>query len=139
MTDENFSLLVVCQANVCRSPMAERLARHVLAERLDPARAGFTVLSAGTHARTGSPMHPHVRTVLVVNQQLALANVGHVDDLALTELVERDTLVTVGTEAAGTLPHSAGPADPPAAADNSQAIAQIAQHVVDVSRVGYAL
>jgi protein-tyrosine phosphatase len=51
-------LLFVCHANICRSPMAERLARHALTDRLGPAGAPITVVSAGTHAPVGEPMHP---------------------------------------------------------------------------------
>ena len=40
-----------------------------------------------------------VRAVLVVDEQALLADVGDVDDLALTELVEHDALLGVGTEA----------------------------------------
>lgn len=58
-------LLFVCHANICRSPMAERLARLVLTDHLAPA-AGSTVrtASAGTHARAGAPMHPSAAQVL---------------------------------------------------------------------------
>jgi protein-tyrosine phosphatase len=47
-------VLFVCQANLCRSPMAERLARA----------AGVRCASAGTHARPGEPMHPAAARVL---------------------------------------------------------------------------
>jgi protein-tyrosine phosphatase len=43
-------LLFVCHANLCRSPMAERLARVLGAGRVE-------VASAGTHARPGLAMH----------------------------------------------------------------------------------
>jgi protein-tyrosine phosphatase len=54
----NSLLLFVCHANICRSPMAERLTRHDLADRLGPDSAAITVASAGTHALEGEPMHP---------------------------------------------------------------------------------
>jgi protein-tyrosine phosphatase len=59
-----FEILVVCHANLCRSPLAERLARRALGERLgvDSASVGFS--SAGTHASAGSPMHPSSADVL---------------------------------------------------------------------------
>ena len=59
--DNRFTLLFVCQANLCRSPMAERLARLRLAR--DAAMA-VTVRSAGTRALEGSPMHPVAMAVL---------------------------------------------------------------------------
>lgn len=46
------NVLFVCHANLCRSPMAERLLRHALG---DPRSIG--IHSAGTHARPGLPMH----------------------------------------------------------------------------------
>jgi protein-tyrosine phosphatase len=52
-------LLFVCHANVCRSPMAERLARLELR-----ARPGVATASAGTHARAGDPMHPGAAELL---------------------------------------------------------------------------
>ena len=54
-------LLLVCTANRCRSPLAERL----LAAALDGAPAGpFEVGSAGVAAPAGRPMDPHARQVL---------------------------------------------------------------------------
>ena len=51
-----FSVLVVCLANVCRSPLAERL----LAHRLDERGIGeaYAVSSAGVRAMEGRPMSP---------------------------------------------------------------------------------
>jgi protein-tyrosine phosphatase len=56
-------VLFVCHANLCRSPMAERLARRCVADR--PAvRAGVEFASAGTHAWPGDPMHRYTAQVL---------------------------------------------------------------------------
>lgn len=52
-------VLIVCQANLCRSPMAEYLARELLVQRLGGDGAGVPISSAGTHAAPGYPMHPH--------------------------------------------------------------------------------
>ncbi len=49
-------ILFVCHANICRSAMAERLARLALVELGTP--AAITATSAGTHARSGDDMHP---------------------------------------------------------------------------------
>ncbi len=51
-------VLFVCTGNSCRSPLAEYLFRHKLAQRLglsvaEAAQAGYTVASAGTFAATG--------------------------------------------------------------------------------------
>ncbi|MDP6385631.1 MAG: L-threonylcarbamoyladenylate synthase [Planctomycetota bacterium] len=51
-------LLFVCTGNTCRSPMAEGLARALIAEHLgssDLSRFGFDVQSAGVFAGPGSP------------------------------------------------------------------------------------
>jgi protein-tyrosine phosphatase len=59
MTDNRFAVLVVCHANLCRSPLVERLLSHALSRR-----PGFAVASAGTHAHDGLSMHPHTAQVL---------------------------------------------------------------------------
>ena len=46
------TLLFVCTGNICRSPMAEALARQLLAER---GRADIDVRSAGTATGDGAP------------------------------------------------------------------------------------
>jgi len=64
MADDRFGILVVCTANICRSPIAERLLRHSLGARLGPAVAQFHVSSAGTEALVGEAIHPHSATML---------------------------------------------------------------------------
>jgi protein-tyrosine phosphatase len=54
-------VLFVCYANRCRSPMAEGLARLMLAQA---GRSDVSVGSAGTHARVGTALHPHAATAL---------------------------------------------------------------------------
>lgn len=55
-----FRILYVCTGNLCRSPFAEILTRHLLAERLGSA-AVFQVESAGVQAVVGARMHGHTR------------------------------------------------------------------------------
>lgn len=57
-----FRILVVCTANLCRSPMAQLLLRQAFDER--GAGEGFAVQSAGTRAADGSPMDPESATAL---------------------------------------------------------------------------
>lgn len=65
--ERSFMVLMVCTANMCRSPMAE----HLFASALDRVGAvppavdrGWTVASAGTHARVGDEVHELARSVL---------------------------------------------------------------------------
>ncbi len=57
MPGDRFHILFVCHANICRSPMAERLARKALGPAVE-------VSSAGTHAWDGAEMHPYTAQVL---------------------------------------------------------------------------
>ena len=55
-----FSLLYVCTGNICRSPMAERITRQRISQRLGEQSSttvpDFVVGSAGTWGHVGSPM-----------------------------------------------------------------------------------
>jgi protein-tyrosine phosphatase len=64
VTAPPFTLLHVCTANICRSPMAERLTRAGLVERLGRDADQFVVASAGTRGHAGAPMAPHAATTL---------------------------------------------------------------------------
>jgi protein-tyrosine phosphatase len=50
--EEQMDILVVCTGNICRSPMAEGLLRHMLPEKSLPA---VHVHSAGTHGLDDQP------------------------------------------------------------------------------------
>lgn len=60
-------IIVVCTANICRSPMAAALLQHALAAQPEPLRS-FKIISAGVAARTGDPVSE--------NSVLALKKVG---------------------------------------------------------------
>jgi protein-tyrosine phosphatase len=82
---ESVGILVLCRANVCRSPMAASL----LARRLAALGVTVPVRSAGMH-RDGDPPHPEVVSVLASYQIDAAAHRSHVasaGDLARTVLV----------------------------------------------------
>src|SRR5687767_10954730 len=49
------TIVVVCTANICRSPMAAALLQHALAAQGEPWRS-LKVLSAGVAARPGEPI-----------------------------------------------------------------------------------
>ena len=59
-----FRVLHVCTGNICRSPMAERLMREGLRERLGAGADRFVVESAGTWGHTGSPMESYALSTL---------------------------------------------------------------------------
>lgn len=63
MADDRFRLLFVCTANICRSPMAERLARARLCAAGVPA-AEVDVGSAGVHGHDGAAMDPRAVAAL---------------------------------------------------------------------------
>jgi protein-tyrosine phosphatase len=65
MTETTFRVLFVCTGNICRSPAAEILTRHMLVGRLGGRGASeFRVSSAGVHAVVGAAVHPQMRTEL---------------------------------------------------------------------------
>ena len=60
------SVLVVCTGNICRSPMAEAIARKVIADSLhlpeaQLAKEGYKVTSAGATAFSGAPAADNAR------------------------------------------------------------------------------
>lgn len=59
-----FGILVVCTANICRSPMIERMLRHRLQERLGDEARRFAVTSAGTWGHDQTQMHQFSERVL---------------------------------------------------------------------------
>lgn len=60
-----FRVLMVCTANMCRSPMAQHLLRHAVAQRSGAGMGlGWEVQSAGTHVLPGMAMHPIAREIL---------------------------------------------------------------------------
>ncbi|MEI6862099.1 MAG: low molecular weight protein arginine phosphatase [Verrucomicrobiota bacterium] len=61
------TIIAVCTANICRSPMAAALLQHALAARPEPLRS-LRVLSAGVAARAGD--------LVSENSVLALKKVG---------------------------------------------------------------
>ena len=58
------TVLFVCYANMCRSPMAERFAAHLWRERFGAEAAAVTFASAGTDAADGISMVWGAATVL---------------------------------------------------------------------------
>ncbi|SSC24162.1 Protein-tyrosine phosphatase, partial [Klenkia terrae] len=80
-----FTVLFVCTGNICRSAMAERMARAFLDEALGDDAHRIQVVSAGTHAVQGAGVHPDSATVL---EGFGGDPIGHVarqllDDMAI--------------------------------------------------------
>lgn len=83
-----FGILFVCTANICRSVIAERLARRGLRARLGADACGFRVTSAGTASLEGCPVHPYTAEALtwlgadaegVASRQLTAADIDTAD------------------------------------------------------------
>jgi protein-tyrosine phosphatase len=98
-----FQILYVCVANICRSPMAERLTRLEIANRLGEA-APFAVSSAGTRGHVGEPMHHHCAAVLrsvgaepdgFVARRLSPDLLGGADVVLTATAAERDKAVAL--------------------------------------------
>jgi len=65
MTGDRFRILFVCSGNICRSPFAELVTRHLLARRLPQQDVGrFSVGSAGINAVVGADMDSFTRNEL---------------------------------------------------------------------------
>ena len=64
MGDDRFEILFVCYANLCRSPMAELLARQAFDETFGVLGSVVVASSAGTRAYAGSAMHKRSAAVL---------------------------------------------------------------------------
>lgn len=59
-----FTVLFVCTGNICRSALAERLARGYLDDALGNAASAIRLTSAGTDAVVGAGVHPDTALVL---------------------------------------------------------------------------
>lgn len=87
-----FRILLVCTANICRSAMAEVIARAMLHSAALPAATE----SAGVRAMVGYPMAPHAITAL---DKLGLDGRAHRARLLDTALVRSsDLLLTMENE-----------------------------------------
>jgi protein-tyrosine phosphatase len=79
--DPTFTVLFVCTGNICRSALAERLARAYLDDALGEDAAEIRVGSAGTQAVVGAGVHPDTAVVLA-------GFGGHPDGHAARQLVD---------------------------------------------------
>lgn len=86
-----FRILVVCTANLCRSPMAQQL----LARRAMDAGLPWTVGSAGTNATAGQPMHPYALKALA---GMGVADPNFVSQAVTPQLVAQQDLILTTTD-----------------------------------------
>jgi len=100
------TVLFVCSGNTCRSPMAEAIAKQVIAKKLnahesDLEKRGISVLSAGTFAMTGSRATPQgVEAVKEFGADLS----GHRSKPLTVELIHQaDVIYTMGRAHASTV------------------------------------
>jgi len=101
-------VLFVCTGNTCRSPMAEQIARRLIAERLECGDDeledhGVMVLSAGISAAMGGAASPEAHNVMVkrgldlsrhATQPLSEALVRQADVIYTMTAAHRDVIVT---------------------------------------------
>jgi protein-tyrosine phosphatase len=99
-----FDLLFVCTGNVCRSALAERLARRGLRLRLGAEAARFRVESAGTASMDGAPVHPFTAEALTwlgadsegfASRQLTALDVDGADLILSAGREHRDLIIAM--------------------------------------------
>jgi protein-tyrosine phosphatase len=95
-TPERFAVLFVSTGNVCRSPIAERLAEHELAAAVGTDAEAFRFSSAGTWGHDGAPMEPHARAVLAERGARASGFVAR--ELLAEQIVLADLVLTASAE-----------------------------------------
>jgi protein-tyrosine-phosphatase len=88
------SILIVCTANICRSPMGEGLLRHALAAESEPLRS-LKVYSAGVAARDGEPVSENS---LVALRKVGINIADHTSQAITQEMLDDAVLVLCMTE-----------------------------------------
>jgi protein-tyrosine-phosphatase len=87
-------IVVVCTANICRSPMAAALLQHALQAEPEPLRS-LKVISAGVVARRGEPVSANSVAAL---KKVGLDIAGHRSQPVTQEMLDRAKVVLCMTE-----------------------------------------
>lgn len=87
-------ILIVCTANICRSPMGEGLLRHALSGQPEPLRS-LNVVSAGIAARQGDPVSENS---VVALRKVGIDIAGHRSQPVTQPLLDDALLVLCMTE-----------------------------------------
>lgn len=99
-----FGILFVCTGNVCRSVIAECLARRRLRARLGADACRFRVASAGTAGLDGCPVHPYTAAALAwlgadaegfASRELTAADIDAADLILAAGLEHRNQVVSM--------------------------------------------
>ena len=88
------TIVTVCTANICRSPMAEALLRHALSAQPEPLKS-FKIVSAGVAARAGEPVSVNSISAL---KKVGLDIKGHLSQPLTRELVDEAVAILCMTE-----------------------------------------
>ncbi len=88
------SVLIVCTANICRSPMAEALLRHALTAEGEPLKS-LPIISAGVAARRGEPATDHAAAAL---KKVGIACAAHASRPLTQDMLNQAALVLCMTE-----------------------------------------
>jgi len=88
------TIVIVCTANICRSPMAERLLSHALAAEKPPLNQ-LKVISAGVAAGHGHAATDHSITAM---KKVGIDLADHVSQPLTQEMLDRALAVLTMTE-----------------------------------------
>jgi len=88
------TIVTVCTANICRSPMAEALLRHALSAQPEPLKS-WKVVSAGVAARSGEPVSTNSVTAL---KKVGMDIKNHQSQPLTRELINKAVAILCMTE-----------------------------------------
>lgn len=88
------TIVTVCTANICRSPMAEALLRHALAAQPEPMKS-WRIVSAGVAARSGDRVSENSVTAL---KKVGLDIKSHTSQPLTRQLLDDAVVVLCMTE-----------------------------------------